>query len=103
MTRGREVRLERLIGKRVVDATGQSMGSVEDLEAEPDGDTYLVTHVLLGPDQWLARLRAFAHQLPTMRALGIGRKARVRRVPWTWLDLSDPEHPRLRETVEGNS
>jgi hypothetical protein len=42
---------------------------------------------------------ALGYQLPTFRALRLGRKPRTRRLPWTWLDLTDPEHPRLRAEV----
>jgi hypothetical protein len=93
------IRLERLLGKRVVDAFGIPFGRIEDVAAEPHGDAYLVTHVLIGPDSRLAQLLASAHQLPTLRALGLGRKPRIRRLPWSWLDLSDPDHPRLRRSV----
>jgi sporulation protein YlmC with PRC-barrel domain len=95
----REVRLERLLGRLLVDATGVPVGRIEDVEAYPDGEDYLVTHVVVVPEGRLARLRASLHQLPTLRALGLGRKPRTRRVPWTWLDLSDPSHPRLLPNV----
>jgi hypothetical protein len=45
----------------------------------------------------------FAHQIPTLRALGLGRRPRIRRIPWAWLDLSDPDQPRLLRTVAGES
>jgi sporulation protein YlmC with PRC-barrel domain len=95
----REVRLERLLGRLLVDATGVPVGRIEDVEAYPDGEDYLVTHVVVVPEGRFASLRAAMHQLPTLRALGLGRKPRTRRVPWTWLDLSDPSHPRLLPNV----
>ena len=97
MTQPREVRLERLLGRLLVDEFGVAVGRIEDVEAEPEGDDYVVTHALVGPEGRLTRLLAFTHQLPTLRAIGLGRKPRVRRVPWAWLDLSDPWHPRLRQ------
>jgi sporulation protein YlmC with PRC-barrel domain len=99
MSAPREVRLERLLGKLVVDATGTPFGRIDDVVAQPNGDEYLVTHALIGPESRLARLLAFGHQLPTLRSLGLGRKPRIRRVPWAWLDFGDLEHPRLRESV----
>ncbi len=89
------------MGCLLMDAHGFPVGRIEDVEAVPDGDEYLVTHLVVGPHGRLARLLAFGHQLPTLRALGLGRRARTRRVPWTWVDLSDPEHPRLLQTVVG--
>jgi sporulation protein YlmC with PRC-barrel domain len=99
---GQEVRLERVLGRLVRDATGRPAGRIEDVEAEPDGDAYLVTYALLGPTRWVAQLLAVGYRLPTLRALGLGRKPRIRRVPWPWLDLSDPERPRLKPTVVGD-
>ena len=88
-------RLERLLGRRLVDAAGREVGCIEDVVAEPTGDEYLVTHVVVGSSNRLARVLSFAHQIPTLSALGLGRPMRVRRIPWAWLDLSDPMHPRL--------
>ncbi len=99
MTRAREVRAERLLGKLLVDAGGVPVGRIEDIEVHPAGDDYLATHALVGPDSRLARMLASAEQLPTLRALGVSRAPRIRRVPWSWLDLSDPDHPRLRPSV----
>jgi sporulation protein YlmC with PRC-barrel domain len=99
MTRQRGIRLERLLGRMVVDHLGTAVGRIEEVESEPDGEVYRVTHVILGPEGRIARLFAFGYQLPTFRALGLGRKPRTRRLPWAWLDLSDPAHPRLRAEV----
>ena len=99
MTARRELRLERLLGTLLVDAMGNPVGRIEDIDASPHGDDYLVTHALIGPESRLARFLAFTHQLPTLRAVGLGRKPRTRRVPWGWLDLSDPDRPRLRASV----
>ena len=99
MTTVREIQLERLLGTLVVDAHGYAVGRIEDVVAEPEGDEYLVTHVVLGPHGRLSRLLGFAHQIPTLEALGLSRPARIKRLPWDWLDLSDPDHPRLRPTV----
>lgn len=96
MTGRAGLRLERLLGRLVVDHLGVAVGSIEDVVTEPDGEAYRVTHVILGPEGRLGRLFAFGYQLPTLQALGLGRKPRTRRLPWSWLDLSDPQHPRLR-------
>jgi sporulation protein YlmC with PRC-barrel domain len=99
MTRAAGIRLERLLGRLVVDHLGTAVGRIEEVESRPDGEVYRVTHVILGPEGRIARLLAFGHQLPTFRALGLGRKPRTRRLPWAWLDLTDPEHPRLHRQV----
>lgn len=103
MTDTHEVRLERLLGRRLVDAHGRVAGRIEEVEAKPVGDDYLVTHVVIGEHGRIARFLAFAHQIPTFRALGLSRPLRVRRIPWVWLDLSDPDHPRLHRSVAGDA
>jgi sporulation protein YlmC with PRC-barrel domain len=99
MTRRAGIRLERLLGRLVVDHLGTAVGRIEEVESRPDGEVYRVTHVILGPEGRLPRLLAFGYQLPTFRALGLGHKPRTRRLPWAWFDLTDPEHPRLRRDV----
>lgn len=103
MTPTTSLRLERLLGRRLVDALGYDVGSIDDVVAEPVGDEYLVTHVVVASADRLGYLLGFVHQIPTLRALGLGRRPRIRRIPWTWLDLSDPERPRLLRTVADQS
>ena len=90
-----DVRLEDLLGKVVRNDFGRAVARIEDLWVEPEGEDYVVTKFLLGPLERWPRLVAFAGQLPTFRALGLGRKSQLRPIPWHWLDLSDPERPRL--------
>ncbi|HEX3233191.1 MAG TPA: hypothetical protein VHR41_03290 [Gemmatimonadales bacterium] len=91
-----EVRFEALIGCPVTGAGG-AFARIEDVRVEPDGEAYLVRSFILGPLGAWATLSAFFWQLPTLRALGLGRKSRIRVVPWELIDLSDPEHPKLLE------
>jgi hypothetical protein len=94
----REVRLEALIGLPVT-GPGGAFARIEDLRVEPEGEEYLVRSYILGPLGMLAKLAAFLWELPTLRALGLARKARIRVVPWELIDLSDPEHPKLVEVA----
>ncbi|MFL5518958.1 MAG: hypothetical protein ACJ8DJ_22600 [Gemmatimonadales bacterium] len=92
----REVRLEALIGLPVT-GPGGAFARIEDVRVEPEGEEYLVRAFILGPLGFPAKLAAFIWKLPTLRALGLGRKGRIRVVPWDLIDLSDPEHPKLVE------
>jgi len=94
-----DLRLERLLGRTLADADGRPFGLIEDVVAESEGDEYVVTHVVVGPHTPFARLLAFAHQIPVLTALGLGRLPRIRRLPWAWLDLADPDRPRLLRSV----
>jgi hypothetical protein len=92
----REVGLEDLLGRVVRSAAGRRIGVIHDVRAQPHGEDYLVHEILLGELGLKAKLLAMLQQLPTFRALGLGRPYQVRPVPWKWLDLSDPENIRFR-------
>jgi hypothetical protein len=89
------MRFEDLIGKVVHNSRGRPVGKIEDARMEPEEEDYLITHFLIGPLGRLTRLRAFLGELPTFRALGIGKTRSHRPLPWNWFDLSDPDHPVL--------
>ena len=90
MAQQRAVRFEDLVGQTVRNQYGRAIGRIEDARIEPDGEDYLVTEFLIGPLERLRRLLAFMGQVPTFRALGLGRERQVRLMPWHWIDLSDP-------------
>jgi hypothetical protein len=90
----REVHVERLISRRVVDAGGRSVGRIEEIRVERKGDDLVVSEYLLGPAALLERLSASIMKLPLLRLLRRGRRAS--HVRWQDMDLGDPEHPRLR-------
>ena len=78
----RERHAELLIGRRVYDAGGRSVGRIEELHAEKEGDHYVVAAVDLGPNALLERL--------AVRHLGVnwsgphGYRAR-----WDQIDFED--------------
>ncbi len=88
-----EVHLEDLLGRVVSSAAGRPIGVIHDVRARPDGDEYVVYEIVLGELGLRAKLLRMMQQLPTFRALGLGRKYRTRAIPWHWLDLSDPHRP----------
>jgi hypothetical protein len=96
MSAAQEIRFEELIG-RSVDGPGGPFAQIEDVRIEPDGDDYVVHSFILGPLGLWAKIDALLWALPTLRALGVGKKSRIRVLPWNMIDLSDPGHPRLRE------
>jgi sporulation protein YlmC with PRC-barrel domain len=95
---GQEIRLEELLGRVVRSAAGRPIGRIEDVRAQPDGDDYVVHEVVIGELGIWATLLKFAAELPTLRALGLPSRYRIRPIPWDWLDLSDPERPRFRHS-----
>jgi len=93
----REIRLEEILGRVVRTAAGRSVGRIEEVRVVPDGADYVVREVILGELGLRAQIYSMAAQLPTLKALGLGKRYRTRAIPWDWLDFSDPLRPRFGE------
>jgi sporulation protein YlmC with PRC-barrel domain len=91
----REVRVEMLLSRQVVDAGGARVGRIEEIHAEEHGGELVVVEYLLGPYAVLERLSAWMVGRRIVQALGLGRRRRAYKVSWDEMDLSDPAHPRL--------
>ena len=90
-----EIAAELLLSRQVVDVDGRKVGRVEELRLEEiDGET-VVLEYHLGPFALLERLSAVLHQIPLLRLLPLDARDGTC-VKWDLMDLSDPEHPRLR-------
>ena len=79
-----KVRLERLLGRRVLDRDGRVAGRLEEVRAHREGDACVIDEYHLGAAALLERLSA--------RVLF---RRHARKVPWDKLDLSNPDRPRL--------
>jgi hypothetical protein len=84
-----EVRLEKLIGRRVRDVDGKPVGRIAEVVAHKEGDEFVVASYIVGPVAWIHR---FAVSGLGLRMRGL---ARVHRVEWHQMDLSDPARPRV--------
>jgi hypothetical protein len=92
-----EVRLEHLLGRRVVDRRGRAVGRLEEVRAERQGGEWVVREYVLGAGGLVERLAA-----GVLVASLLGRWAPAlerHTVPWDALDLSNPERPRLTKTL----
>ncbi len=94
----RELHVEHLIGRRVHDVDGKSVGRVHELCAEHVDGEWVVTELRFGPAALLERVAGFVIQLPFFSL--IPRGPRIRRARWQDVDLSDPSHPKLRVARE---
>jgi hypothetical protein len=88
------VRLEALVGRRVVDATGRPAGHLEEIVARREPGALTVVEYHLGAYALLERLSGAALGRALLRHLPFVRP-RLYRVPWRDMDLTDPERPRL--------
>jgi hypothetical protein len=89
--RKKTVRLQALVGELVRDVNGARVGRIRSVHAEREGDDCVVREYELGAAALLSRLG-----LSALRLAGWTHHGEPLRVPWDQLDISDPEHPRLR-------
>jgi sporulation protein YlmC with PRC-barrel domain len=86
MSRGTVVRLEDLLGSRVMASNGRRVGHVEEVRVEHHDGEYQVMEYLLGTGALLERWSV-------IQGLFGSRKKLV--VRWNQMDISDPHRPRL--------
>ena len=99
---GREVRAELLLGRKVLGPGGRVDAHIEEIVLEPRGEDYVVREYLSGPEGFLEEIFDFAAGVPLLRSIPLlGRRIRRRPIRWEWLDLSEPERPRLRVPPHG--
>ncbi len=89
-----EIRLELLIGKRVLNLKGKPNWRIQEVRAEQQGDEWAVVEYLIGPAAILERLSAWK-LLQVLPLLKTSQLSSGYRVPWDKLDLTDPEKPQL--------
>jgi sporulation protein YlmC with PRC-barrel domain len=88
-----EINLELLIGKKVLGVSGKSLGRLEEIVAEMHGRECLIEEFHVGGYALFERLSAWTIGRAFLGLLGLGRGGY--RIPWTEMDLSDPEVPRV--------
>lgn len=89
------VNLEHLAGRRVLSQRGKSIGHIEEIHAEQDGDDLVVTEFHIGVYAAFERLSASAIGTAVLDFFRLRRGVGLYRVPWDMLDISDPARPRL--------
>lgn len=89
----REIRLDRLLGRRVRGGNNQSIGRLEEFRVEEQRDSYVVTEYVIGKAGLLERLGVGFKLL-------FGRHGGGYVARWDQLDISDPEKPRLTCRIE---
>lgn len=86
-----DIHVELLLGRRVRDSNGAIAGRIESILARREGKECVVEEFDLGAAALLSVLG-----ISVVRLIGWPRSVEPLRVPWQQMDLSDPEHPRLR-------
>ncbi|MGZ3546168.1 MAG: hypothetical protein ACXWNY_14140 [Gemmatimonadaceae bacterium] len=91
-----EINVERLIGRKVSDVDGTTIGRIEEFKIECDDKSCVLDSYLIGSSALIERLAAWTLVRPIARVLHGRRFYSLYQVPWQDMDLSDPQHPRLR-------
>ena len=94
----REVHLEMLLGKRVLDHAGKSVGRIEEVIAEHTGDECVIRAYLVGSSALFHRFSAVEIGRAVLM-LFRAKEAVGYRVAWDQVDLTNPEKPCLNCAV----
>ena len=90
---GREWRLDRLLGRPVVNRNGHRVGRIEEFRAEQKGGRWELTGYVIG-------VAGLAERLGVGLKLLIGRGGGGYVARWDQLDISDPDRPLLTCAIE---
>lgn len=91
-----EIHLECLLNKPVRDVHGQVVGRIEEVRAEKHGEEYWVQEYHLGPYALLERLSTWMRRLPPLHLFPMEKQGKSYKASWEQMDVTDPDHPRLR-------
>ena len=94
-----EVRLELLLGRRVRDTHGRSIGRIKEVRSERRDGEWVVVEFLVGRYALFERLAASSLARAILHSGRVSR-GRPGRIGWDEIDLSDPADPRLRVPAE---
>jgi sporulation protein YlmC with PRC-barrel domain len=94
------VRVDELVGRRVVDGSGRAIGPIEEVVVDPQGESWTVVEYHVGIAAIVERLAASGPARAVRRLFRMKPPAGAYRIPWQRLDLSDPCRPILRGSVD---
>jgi hypothetical protein len=92
----RRARIELLLGKMVRDIDGRRTGHIEEIVAEKRGKDYVIIEYHLGRQALMERLSIASISGAILGFAGARNHPASHRARWDQLDLSDPDHPRLK-------
>jgi hypothetical protein len=94
-----DLRLSHLLGRKVHDVEGRSVGRLEELRAEIElhehGADYVVVEFYVGAYGALQALAGWHFARHFLRLFAPLIRYKQYQVPWELMDLSDPERPRV--------
>jgi hypothetical protein len=98
--KAREANVELLLGRMVHDAAGRRLGRLEEIRAVAHGGELRVSEYLVGRRAMAVRLTTGSLLPRVAHLLRLGAPGSGYVIPWSWMDLSDPENPRCTHPFE---
>jgi sporulation protein YlmC with PRC-barrel domain len=94
----KEINVELLLGKKVVDSDGKKVGRIHEISVERGEESCPVEAYYVGGRAILVRMARWA--VPRASGFLESRLLHPYRIAWNELDLSDPDHPRATVTKD---
>jgi hypothetical protein len=91
-----DIKVELLLGTKVCDVDGSTIGRIEEIRVERQEQALLVEAYLIGASALVERLSAWTLVRPIRRLLKNRHIYSLYEVAWQEMDLSDPNRPKLR-------
>jgi sporulation protein YlmC with PRC-barrel domain len=91
-----DIEIQLLVGKKVYDVDGNSVGRIEEIRVKREEKALLVESYLIGASALIERLSARTLVRPIGRLLRARHIYSVYEVPWQEMDLTDPKRPVLK-------
>ena len=91
-----DIEIQLLVGTKVHDVDGKSVGRIEEIRVVRHEKALLVEAYLIGVSGLIDRLSARTLVRPIRRLLSSRHIYSVYEVPWQEIDLSDPKRPVLK-------
>ena len=91
-----DIRIQLLVGTKVYDVDGNSVGRIEEIRVKREEKALLVESYLIGASALIERLSARTLVRPIGRLLRARHIYSVYEVPWQEMDLTDPKRPVLK-------
>jgi len=89
-----ESHVELLLGRHVLDPDGTDLGKLEEIRAVARDGELRVSQYLVGHAGIAARLTTATLLRRVLHLVRLGTRRRGYLIPWSWMDLSEPGHPR---------
>lgn len=90
----RQVQLREILGRKVLDPYGETVGHLEEIEADRGEKECVIRAYIVEHHGLLDRVSSWALTSSMQRALQRRSEDKPYRVPWDQMDMSDPRRPR---------